>query len=227
MIEKPKNLLIFDCDGVLVDSEIITTTSFVEQLDDVGYPITIEDSIKRFTGRSAQSIYKEINDEQGIYLSAPMIDKMQKKVHEILHQEIVPIPGIPELLSGLKGDNAFCVASSGTIDKIEKSLNKTHLNEHFAPNQIFSAQHVVKGKPAPDLFLHAAQQMGYKPQNCIVIEDSPAGIEAALAASMAVIGFLGGSHTNYDWYQNRIKSYSIPVAYTSEEIAHLIKEIKK
>ncbi len=223
MTKIPQKLIIFDCDGVLVDSEIILTTEFTKRLTEAGYPLTVEDSIKRFTGKSAKTIYQEINDDQIIYFSPSMVESIQTEIHAALHQEVMPIPGMSSLLKKLKENHPICVASSGTLEKIQKSLNKANLREHFGENHLFSAQSVAHGKPAPDLFLHAAKEMGYAPHESIVIEDSPAGIEAALAASMDVIGFLGGSHANFDWYQQQILTYPIPIAHNCDELETLLK----
>lgn len=211
-------LIIFDCDGVLVDSEILLTGQFTKHLEEAGYPLTIENSIKRFTGKSAKTIYQEINDEQIIHLSPAQIEKIQSKIHEVLHAEVTAIPGVPHLLQKSRQDHSICVASSGTMEKIRKSLSRANLRDYFDNQHLFSAQSVTHGKPAPDLFLYAANQMGFSPQDCIVVEDSPAGIEAALAASMPVIAFLAGSHTHYEWYQQKILSYGVPVAHTCEEL---------
>jgi HAD superfamily hydrolase (TIGR01509 family) len=218
--------IIFDCDGVLVDSEIITTKYFIKHLHDIGYQISIEDAIKRFTGISDKMVYEAISKETGIVFTAEQIDYIQDQVHHSLHAEIQAITGISELLASLeKNGNKTCVASSGTLDKINKSLGNTNLIQYFHDKNIFSVQHVSKGKPAPDLFLYAAEQMSYEPKDCIVIEDSLAGIEAAIAANMRVIGFLGGSHTHYEWYKLKMSAYNIPIAHNSVELFQILMEM--
>ncbi len=218
--------IIFDCDGVLVDSEIITTKYFIKHLHDIGYPISIEDAIKRFTGISDKAVYEEISSESGIRFTPEQISHIQEQVHDALHAELSAISGIAELLTSLeKKDAPMCVASSGTFDKIYKSLYVTGLRKYFPDQAIFSVQNVQKGKPAPDLFLFAAAKMGYNPKDCIVVEDSLAGIEAAIAANMCVIGFLGGSHAHYDWYRLKMNAYNVPIAQNSIELAKILTEI--
>lgn len=218
--------IIFDCDGVLVDSEIITTKYFIKHLHDIGIQISIEDAIKRFTGMSDKMVYEAINKETGIVFTLEQINHMQNQIHHSLHAEVTAIAGISELLTTLKKSDAkICVASSGTLDKINKSLSVTGLIKYFDKQNIFSIQNVSKGKPAPDLFLFAAKKMGYDSDDCIVIEDSLAGIEAAIAANMRVIGFLGGSHTHYKWYKLKMCAYNIPVAHNSIELSKMLTEI--
>jgi HAD superfamily hydrolase (TIGR01509 family) len=133
------------------------------------------------------------------------------------------IAGISDLLAKLeKNHEKTCVASSGTLHEINKSLTDTDLIQYFPAKNIFSIQHVKKGKPAPDIFLYAAEKMGCDPKDCIVIEDSLAGIEAAIAANMCVIGFLGGSHTHYDGYKLKMCAYGIPIAQDTTELYKII-----
>lgn len=215
--------IIFDCDGVLVDSEIITTKHFIQHLHNFGYPISIEEAIKRFTGISDKMVYEAISKETGIIFTTEQIDHIQSQVHYSLHGEVSAIIGISELLATLKKNgNDICVASSGTLEKINNSLKVTGLIKYFHAQNIFSVQNVKKAKPAPDLFLLAAKKMGYASKDCIVVEDSVAGIEAAIAANMRVIGFLGGSHTHYDWYKLKIRGYHIPIAKNGIELSNIL-----
>jgi HAD superfamily hydrolase (TIGR01509 family) len=216
--------IIFDCDGVLVDSEIITTKYFIKHLQDMGYHISIEDAIKRFTGISDKMVYDMISKETGLVFTPEQINHIQNQVHHSLHTKVQAIKGIPALLANLnKNGMTICVASSGTLDKINKSLTVTGLIQYFNNKTIFSAQNVQNGKPAPDLFLFAADKMGYEPKDCIVIEDSLAGIEAAIAANMHVIGFLAGSHTHSDWYTLKINAYNIPIAHNCIELSNMLR----
>lgn len=114
------------------------------------------------------------------------------------------------------------MASSSQRSRVIQSLKITGQLDYLTEKAVFTSQQVKYGKPAPDLFLFAADQMQIAPQNCLVIEDSPAGIEAAIAANMAVIGFLGGSHTQFPWYHEKIKSYKIPLAYNSAELMSIL-----
>ena len=128
--------IIFDCDGVLVDSEIITTKYFIKHLHVIGYQISIEDAIKRFTGKSNKTVYEEISKETGILFTSKQINHIQEQVHHALHAEVPAINGIAELLAALEKNSAkICVASSGTLDKINTSLNVTGLKKYFSENQ--------------------------------------------------------------------------------------------
>jgi HAD superfamily hydrolase (TIGR01509 family) len=218
-----KKCVIFDCDGVLVDSEMITTVHAIKHLARLGYHISPEESIKRFTGKSAKAVMQEIMDESGLRLTLEMLETIQREVHQVLHTEVQAIEGMPDLLRLLQKTNDICVASSGIPEKIKGSLQVSKLRPYFANHHIFSAVQVKRGKPAPDIFLFAAQQMGYDPKDCIVVEDSPAGVEAALAAKMRVIGFLAGSHAQYDWYQQRLQAYNIPIAHDSEALLTFLR----
>lgn len=215
-----KRLLIFDCDGVLVDSEIIVTKHFVKYLCQYGYQITFEDAIRRFTGKSDKMVYDEINLELEILRFTPDIrDHIQNQIHLALHAKLPAVNGMKQLLETIKiNGDCICVASSGTIEKITKSLTVTGLIKYFHHENVFSVENVKNGKPAPDLFLFAAAQMGYHPSACLVIEDSVAGIEAAISAGMNVVGFLGGSHAQYCWYKHSIKAHNISTVKDSDEL---------
>jgi len=184
-------LVIFDCDGVLVDSEPISFAVLREMLADAGLTFSEEWAYENFLGKSMASITAMIASDHNLTLDETMLAAMRQRLYERFEAELKPVPGIDSLLADFP--HAFCVASSSQLERIRLCLNKTQLIDYFEPN-IFSASMVENGKPAPDLFLHAARTMGYAPQNCIVIEDSPAGIRAAKAADMTVFAFTGASH---------------------------------
>jgi HAD superfamily hydrolase (TIGR01509 family) len=184
-------LLIFDCDGVLVDSELISCRVHAELLTHYGYPITADDVRERFLGRSARDSNREIEIELGRPLPEEFNTRRKIDLLDALTREVTPVPYAYDAIDSLAV--TMCVASSGAHDKIHATLSKTGLYQRFAPN-IFSASQVDNGKPAPDLFLFAARQMKYPPGRCIVVEDSVAGVTAATAAGIAVIGFVGASH---------------------------------
>ncbi len=162
-----------------------------------------------------------------IRFTPDIIEHIQNQIHLALHSEVSAVKGMTESLDAIRrmGEN-ICIASSGTIEKIDKSLAVTGLKKYFLDANIFSAQSVKNGKPAPDLFLFAAQQMGYKPSDCIVIEDSLAGIKAANSAGMDVVGFLGGSHAKYQWYEYDMKAYNIPIVKDSDELLKFLANQK-
>ncbi|MXN44431.1 HAD-IA family hydrolase [Shinella kummerowiae] len=184
-------LVIFDCDGVLVDSEPISLAVLVESLSAAGVAMSEEEAHDRFLGRSLKSMSEILHDEYGLAVDAAFLEAMRKVLYERFRSELQPIDGIAETVDGL--GIAHCVASSSQPERIRLSLSVTGLLDRFEPN-IFSATMVSRGKPAPDLFLHASAAMGVEPARCVVVEDSPAGIAAAKSAGMRVVAFTGGSH---------------------------------
>ncbi|ABD05300.1 HAD-superfamily hydrolase subfamily IA, variant 3 [Rhodopseudomonas palustris HaA2] len=185
------DLVIFDCDGVLVDSEVISCRVHAETLTRHGYPITTEQVAERFLGRSGREARREIEAELGRAFDDALEAQLVADVLRSFAESLEPIPHINEALGALA--QPVCVASSGTLERIAFALTRTGLHARFAPH-LFSAEQVESGKPAPDLFLHAARQMGVAPARCVVIEDSVPGILGATAAGMTVLGFVGGSH---------------------------------
>ena len=184
-------LVIFDCDGVLVDSEIISCREYAAVLTEHGYQITADQVFSRFLGRSAQDTRAEVEAELGRSLPASFPDRLKDRLGIAFAAELEAISHISAALDALR--QPCCVASSGSHDKIAGSLRLVGLHQRFVPH-IFSAADVARGKPAPDLFWHAAQRMGAAPADCVVIEDSVSGILAARAAGMVALGFCGGSH---------------------------------
>lgn len=187
----PIDLIIFDCDGVLVDSEVVSCRVHAQMLNSIGYTITADQVFDRFLGRSSTEAHREIEAELGRALPDGFDARLKEAVIDELTACVEPVPHIAAALDAIKCK--ICVASSGIPAKINATLTRTKLIDRFAPH-LFSATQVVRGKPAPDLFLFAAQQMGVAPKRCIVIEDSLPGIISAEAAGMAVIGFRGGAH---------------------------------
>lgn len=189
------DLVIFDCDGVLVDSEVISCATHAEVLSAHGYPISTEQVFDRFLGRSLKQATLEIEAELGRSLPDDFQARLQDRMYRTFETDLQAIDGIVHALDQIKVP--VCVASSGSHQRMRVSLGATGLYDRFAPN-IFSASQVTNGKPAPDLFLFAAAQMHATPARCVVVEDSVAGITGAAAAGMAVLGFHGGSHCRAD-----------------------------
>jgi HAD superfamily hydrolase (TIGR01509 family) len=185
------DLIIFDCDGVLVDSEVISCRTHAEILTRHGYPISVEQVHDRFLGRSSREARLEIERELGRALPDDLDIQLRAELYRSFEESLEAIPGIAQALGEIS--QPVCVASSGSPERIRTSLTLVGLHERFAPN-IFSAAQVKNGKPAPDLFLLAATQMQVPPGQCLVIEDSVPGVIAARAAGMTVLGFHGGSH---------------------------------
>ncbi|PWL19080.1 HAD family hydrolase [Falsochrobactrum shanghaiense] len=188
------SLIIFDCDGVLVDSEIIAAEVDSVLLTEAGFPIEADEVAERFAGLTWQDILLTVEREAGIPVSASLLDKSEKLLDERLKNEVQAVEDIVEVVSALTLPK--CICSNSTSRRLELMLRRVGLFDLFAPH-IFSAKEVgtKKTKPAPDVFLHAAQQFNVDPANVIVIEDSAHGIHAARAAGMRVIGFTGGAHT--------------------------------
>ena len=184
-------LIIFDCDGVLIDSEIIVAKAHANALAALACPVTFDDLIHRFTGVPDREMYAVIEAEWGQALPADYDQSVKGAVAASYRRDLRAVDGIHHVLGRLT--SPVCVASSSSLEKLKLGLSLTGLHEHFAPH-IFSADQVARGKPAPDLFLFAAEKMGFDPADCIVVEDSAAGVQAARAAKMPVIGFTGASH---------------------------------
>ena len=185
------DLIIFDCDGVLVDSEVISCRAHAETLTRHGYPITSEQVFDRFLGRSTRQAHLEVEAELGRSLPDDFNTQLQDELYRSFEATLQAVPYIDQALDAIT--QAVCVASSGSHERMRVSLGCAGLYDRFAPN-IFSATQVTHGKPAPDLFLFAAEQMRAAPERCLVIEDSIPGVTGAVAAGMTVLGFHGGSH---------------------------------
>jgi HAD superfamily hydrolase (TIGR01509 family) len=185
------DLVIFDCDGVLVDSEVISCRAHSEMLTRHGFPITADQVLDRFLGVSDREARLIVEAELGCSLPADFEAQMKQAALQRYSDELQDIPYIGEAIAAIALPK--CVASSGTPEKIRHGLTCAGLFDLLAPN-IFSAVQVKRGKPAPDLFLFAAEQMRTTPKRYVVIEDSVPGITGARAAGMTVLGFHGGSH---------------------------------
>ena len=185
----PISLVIFDCEGVLVDTERIAVRIDVAVLAPLGWPMTEAEVVERFMGRSDEEMTAQIEAHLGRALGAGWEEPFRHLYREAFAAELEPVPGVRQALDAIAIPT--CVASSGTHEKIRYTLGLTGLYERFA-GRIFSASDVLHGKPAPDLFLHAASRMGVAPAVCAVVEDSRYGVEAARAAGMRAFGYAGG-----------------------------------
>ncbi|MDF1609235.1 HAD family hydrolase [Hoeflea sp. YIM 152468] len=187
----PPELIIFDCDGVLIDSEVISARVLIEALADVGVPVDMDHVQTHFLGRSWAKVAAEIRTSHSFLPGADFEEKYRTDLLAHFENELAQTVDIETLLGRLK--TRTCVATSSSPKRTLRSLELTGLLNHFE-GRIFTASEVARGKPAPDLFLHAAERMCTDPARCLVIEDSVPGIEAALAAGMPVLRFTGGSH---------------------------------
>jgi HAD superfamily hydrolase (TIGR01509 family) len=179
-------LLIFDCDGVLVDSELITNRIFVGMLNELGLALPLDDMFERFVGRSMPQCLKMVAELLGDDVPEGFVDEFQTRIAAALRSELKPVRGIEEVLASMT--LPFCVASSGTYDKMRLTLGLTGLLSRFQ-GKMFSVIDVANPKPFPDVFLYAAMQSGVAPAACAVIEDTPTGVQAGVAAGMTVFGF--------------------------------------
>jgi HAD superfamily hydrolase (TIGR01509 family) len=182
------DLVIFDCDGVLVDSELIANRIFSEMLVKLGAAVTIDDMFERFVGHSMEYCLNLIREMLGREVPAGFVAEYRERTARAFAQQLQPVPGIHDALDALTC--ASCVASSGDHAKMRTTLGLTGLLERFE-GRLFSVTQVAKGKPAPDVFLFAADQMGASPDRVAVVEDTPTGVAAGTAAGMTVFGYAG------------------------------------
>ncbi|MHB9753134.1 HAD family hydrolase [Streptomyces sp. BYX5S] len=184
------DLVIFDNDGVLVDSEPISNTLLAGYLTELGHPTSYEESLRDYMGAAMHRVHDVILERTGKRLPEDFDDRFHERVFAAFQRELEPVDGVVEVLEGLAGDGVpYCVASSGSHERIRVGHRRTGLDKWFGDERIFSSQDVGRGKPAPDLFLYAAERMGVAPERCVVVEDSPLGVQAAVAAGMDVYGF--------------------------------------
>ncbi|MFK4109805.1 HAD family hydrolase [Streptomyces sp. NPDC002176] len=184
------DLILFDNDGVLVDSEPISNRHLAAYLTELGHPTTYEDSIRDYMGAALHRVHDLVLERTGERLPADFDDVFHARVFAAFERELRPVAGVEGVLEKLAADGMpYCVASSGSHERIRVGHRATGLDRWFEDDRIFSSQDVGRGKPAPDLFLYAAQRMGVAPERCLVVEDSPLGVRAAVAAGMDVYGF--------------------------------------
>ena len=196
-------LVIFDCDGVLVDSEALSVSALLDMIRLAGGSVGEDAAYEHFLGKSMKSVREILVRDFGLELTDGHLADMRVALMRRFRDELKPVPGVREMLPRL--GLPFCVASSGTLERIRYALDVTGLLGLMEPH-LFSAAMVARGKPAPDLFLHAAAAMRADPRHCVVIEDSPAGIAAARAAGMRVFAFTGGAHAGNPALKARLAS---------------------
>ncbi|MFF3321146.1 HAD family hydrolase [Streptomyces sp. NPDC002889] len=184
------DLVIFDNDGVLVDSEPISNTILAGYLTELGHPTSYEDSLRDYMGGAVHRVHDLVRERTGLVLPESFDETLHARVFAAFERELAAVDGVTDVLGKLGADGVpYCVASSGSHERIRVAHRRTGLDRWFAEGTVFSAQDVGRGKPAPDLFLHAAERLGVAPERCVVVEDSPLGVQAARAAGMDVYGF--------------------------------------
>jgi HAD superfamily hydrolase (TIGR01509 family) len=218
-----KKLIIFDCDGVLIDSEFIANRLFAEVLTARGYAITAEECTRKFTGVNEAVARQMIMNESDIHLPEDYWTALQPDLWKAYEKDLTSL--MQPVLQTLESLNIpRCVASNSSRDHVVSCLHLSKQAHYFNDSAIFSSQQVPKPKPSPDLFLFAADQMGFAPEDCIVVEDSPTGATAAIAAGMSLLLFLGGTHANSEWYRKRLESFQKPLLMNCEELALALME---
>lgn len=213
--------IVFDFDGVVADSEELANTLLAEAVSTLGKPITTEDSIRLFMGKRWADCVAAIEAWTGAPLPPGFEEAHKAIARPRMRGEVGPVAGIDRFLSETAG-RARVIASSSGYDWLNHCVDKFGFRGHFGTN-VFSAQDVANGKPAPDIFLHAAARMRVEPEACLVIEDSASGVIGARAAGMRVVGFLGGSHIRPGHDDKLRDAGAHHLARTWDEVAALIR----
>ncbi|GHB73596.1 hydrolase [Streptomyces cirratus] len=186
------DLVIFDNDGVLVDSEPVANRILAGYLTEIGHPTSYDESLRDYMGGAVHRVHDLVLERTGQRLPEDFDEMLHSRTFEAFARELRPVDGVEEVLGALTASGvAYCLASSGSHERIRVGHRAAGIDGWFEEEWIFSSQDVGRGKPAPDLFLHAAERMGVEPARCVVVEDSPLGVEAAVAAGMDVFGFTG------------------------------------
>lgn len=222
MICGPVDLVVFDCDGVLVDSEVLSAQVLAAEVSALGLPLTPEDCLARFTGLSMRAVLAAIEADLGRPLPPTFEEHVRAVDERVFRGGLKAIDGVAVAVRALPC--RVCVASSGALAKMRFTLGLTGLLPLFEPH-LFSAGMVARGKPAPDLFLFAAQEMDAPPEACLVVEDSVAGVTAATAAGMRVLGFAGGAHCRGDGQRRLRDAGAVTVFDRMADLPNLMAEV--
>lgn len=188
-------LVIFDCDGVLIDSEVLSLQVWIELLNDQNISIDSDYFASHFLGRSMEHVKAKIRQDFGLEVTDSLAAEFAERLQSIFAEQLTVTPHIETLLQAL--DVPFVLATSSSPSRTAMALSISGLNRYFTQPQIFTASMVARGKPAPDLFLHAAQKHQTSPASCLVLEDSAPGIAAAKAAGMQFRHYVGGTHFSH------------------------------
>lgn len=187
-------LVIFDCDGVLVDSEVISNSVLARALTAEGLPTTLVQARREYQGLLLSEVVQRAQQGLGRALAGDWVERFEHERAEAFHRELEPVSGAASTVQRVKNAGIpVCVASQGSLQKTRMTLGLTGLRSLFHANALFSGQLVPRGKPHPDLFLHAAATMGAKPSRCVVVEDTVSGVTAAVSAGMRAIGYAADS----------------------------------
>ncbi|HBY05476.1 MAG: hypothetical protein UV38_C0003G0042 [candidate division TM6 bacterium GW2011_GWE2_42_60] len=222
-------LILFDCDGVLVDSELLSYRIYTEEFAQEGLHKTPEELLKIWSGFSLDAMIKAAEVSIKRPISPHFKQRLNTHIFKAFLTELRPIAGIPHFLEQLKKHSiTVCVVSNGEQDRVNSALITTKLDSFFPTPNRFNVSMVKNGKPAPDLLLLAAKTMGVTPNQCLVIDDSVTGINAAQAAQMPVVGFLAGAHAQAPWYQKRLyKTHAPFFTHSTGDLCALLGDICK
>ena len=214
--------LIFDCDGVLIDSEIIAAQAMVEELNSNGIPITISQYLTNCTGKTFSGLKTTLSDEYEVMLHDDFVPVVTSSMERLKLKKLRSVEGILNLLNNVR-HFPKAVVSNSDFNQIKSSLTQVDVLHHFGDN-IYSSEQVKNPKPSPEIYLFAAKNIGVNPKDCLVIEDSVSGATAALSAGMQVIGLLAGSHI-VEGHEDRLRNIGVEmIAYTSKELERIINE---
>ncbi len=213
------DLIIFDCDGVLINSEELASEICIEAVKEVGLNLTLHEYADRYAGNPVAEIWRMVERDAGKPLPEGFQGRVDQMVFKRFSTELAPIHGVVDVLEASR--HPRCVASSTQLPRLRENLGQVGLLDHFDPH-VFSGSQVKRGKPAPDVFLYAASQMGCDPAHCLVIEDSLTGVTAARRAGMNVIGFAGGGHVSPGLEKRLREAGAIDVVRTMREVGERI-----
>jgi HAD superfamily hydrolase (TIGR01509 family) len=188
------DLVIFDCDGVLVDSEVISNSVLARELTMLGLPTTLTEARRKYQGLLLSDVVLAAEAQLGRELPEGWLERYERERFAAFRRELKPVAGAADVIEAVVDQGMrVCVASQGKLEKTRLSLQLTGLARFFCEHARFSAESVPRGKPHPDLFLHAADAMGSEPERCAVVEDTPSGVAAAVAARMRAVGYAADS----------------------------------
>jgi HAD superfamily hydrolase (TIGR01509 family) len=217
-------LVIFDCDGVLVDSEILACDVQARALTEYGLSLSGADVARRFLGTSARDMRAALEVDLGRPLPDDHETRCGAELYALFRRELKPVHGIGEIVAALRETgHPRCVASSSSPERIAHALDVVGFHDHFRPN-VFSSTLVERGKPAPDLFLYAADAMGFPPSLCVVVEDSVNGVKAARSAGMLALAFLGGTHCPQDHGKDLARAGADRICRNASELMQSLSE---
>lgn len=217
-------LVILDFDGVVVDSETIANGVLAEELTALGRPMTTAEALSTFAGKTLADEVTMFAELTGKHLPESYAEELAEKILAALCSQVRPIEGFADFISGL-GATPYCIASSSSPERLAACLDAIGMTAAF-PETVFSVSHVTRNKPFPDVFLHAAAQMGVEPANAVVIEDSVHGVRAGCAAGMRVIGFTAGSHLLPGHDARLLEAGAFATAASYREVARLLQNAR-